>query len=373
MWKRIVIMFGLFAAVVVGLAYYKYQNIRAGMSKPHGMPPVAVTSMIAAKQKWEKMLNAVGTFSPARGVTVAAEEGGKVVSIGFDSGNKVRQGDLLVQQDVSVEEAQLESATAKVELAKSNLKRIQDMMGTGAVSQSDLDQTGSQLKQDMADADALRATIERKTIRAPFDGITGIRQVQLGQYLSPGNPVVTLQTLDPIYLDFSLPQQQLTEVKLGQEVEAVVDTFPKEKFKGKITTISPLIDDSTRMVQLQATLENGDLRLRPGMYARVSVLLNANDDYITLPVTSLIRAPYGDSVYVIETMKKPTGQEYKGARQVFVKAGMMRGDQIAILEGIEPGQEVVTSGGFKLRPNAEVMINNQQLPGNSASPTPPDN
>jgi membrane fusion protein (multidrug efflux system) len=268
--------------------------------------------------------------------------------------------------------AQLESAQAAAELAQANLQRINSLQGTGALAEREVDDSASQAKQTKAEVSRLKAVIERKTIRAPFTGRTGIREVNLGKYLSAGAAVVALQTLDPIYVDFSLPQQDIGNISAGQTVKVSVDAFPGKPMEGKITAINPQVDDATRNIRLQATLDNKDEKLRPGMYARVSVVLESADKFITVPGTAINRAPYGDTIYVIENMKDAKGKEYLGVRQQAIKTGPTRGDQVAVVEGLKGGEEIVTSGLFKLRPAAAVLINNEIMPGNKSAPKPAD-
>lgn len=363
------LIFGICAG---SLGFYKYQQIKAAMTQKFVPPPAAVTSVIAKKEVWKTALEAVGSFSPAQGVTVCAEEAGKVVNIAFESGKNVQAGDLLVQLDIAVEQAQLQSLQAKQQLACLSVERNRQLKETDVVSQSELDQAESAFRQATADVAALEAAINRKTIRAPFSGSTGIRQMQLGQYLSPGTPVVSLQTLDPIHFDFMMTQQDLSQLGVGQMVHVSVDAFPKEMFEGKITAINPNLDNTTHNVMVQATFANADQRLRAGMYAKISVVLKSQKEQITLPFTAVHRAPYGDSVYVVEKMKDPEGNEYLGVREQFVTLGPLRGDQVAIITGLKGGEEVVSSGLFKLRPNGAVLINNQITPENSPQPHPTD-
>lgn len=376
MWNKIIIMFGAFALIVGGIGYYKYQQIAAGIAMHAHMqlPPTAVATIAAKTDVWPRTIEAVGSFSPVRGVMISTEEAGKITELKFESGGRAKKDDLLIQQDVSVEQANLNSVLARIELAHSTLNRVKKMMGSGAVSQADLDDADSKLKQAEADAESLRATIERKTIRAPFDGVTGIRQVQLGQYLSPGTPIVTLQTLNPIYFDFKVPQQQVKDITKGQAIRLTVDAFEGETFAGTISTINPVVDDDTRMVQVQAFVENPSERLKVGMFAKASVELGQQDSFVTLPGTAIIHAPYGDSVYIVEKMTAPgKTEEYLGAKQVFVKVGASKGDLVAVLEGVSDGQEVVTLGGFKLRPGAPVVVNNTTQPGIEFAPKGEDN
>ncbi len=374
MWKWMILMLVVVGLLVGSLGYYKYSEIQKGIAKNASFvpPPVTVTSSTATLEPWQKAVHSVGQLSSYRGVTVSAEEEGKIVNLPVESGTLIKQGELISQQDVSVEEAQIKSAVARAELAVASLNRLQKMSGTGAVAQKELDDADAELKRAAADAEALKATIERKTIRAPFTGKAGIRQAQLGQYLSKGNPIILLQTLDPIYVDFTVPQQNIELIQMNQTVVVQVDAFKGRQFQAKITAISPEINQTTRTVQIQATLENKDESLRPGMFATVSAVMNTSEKYITLPATAINHAPYGNSVFIIENLKTPDGKEYLGVRQEFVQTGPTRGDQIAILKGVKEGEQVVTSGLFKLQPGAGVTVNNTITPSNQANPSPAD-
>lgn len=373
MFKRALLVFTVFFVVVGVIGFYKYNQVQAAIAQNAGFapPPETVTSATATVSPWPQTLGATASFAAYQGVMVSAEEPGKIGAILFESGQKVKTGDILVQLDTSVEEAQLKSAAAKAELAMANATRVRKLRGTGALADREIDDTEAQVDQTSADMQALLATIERKTIKAPFPGILGIRQVDLGQYLQAGTPVVILQTLDPIYVDFSLPQQALSALRVGQEVEATVEGF-SAPFPGKINVINPLVDTATRTVKIQATLANKQEQLRPGMFGRVQVVVAEPQNLITIPTTCINHAPYGDSVFVIETIKNPQGVEYLGVRQQFVKIGSARGDQIAILEGLKEGEQVVSSGLFKLREGSAVLINNDISPSNNPSPQPKD-
>ncbi|NJK90600.1 MAG: efflux RND transporter periplasmic adaptor subunit [Blastochloris sp.] len=374
MYKAILIATLTLALVIGGLGYYKYSQIQAAIAQNanFALPPTAVTSIKAEILPWEQTLEATASFSPVQGVTVSAEEAGKVVAIRFESGEKAKASDVLVQLDVNVEEANLKVAAAKAELALTNLNRIQKLKGTGALADREIDDAESQVQQSSAEVESIKAIIDRKTIRAPFSGSLGLRRVQLGQFLNPGDPIVTLQTLDPIYVDFALPQAALGALRTGQAVSVRVDAFPGQDFTGKITAINPIIDTASRTVQVQATLPNTSETLRTGMYGVARITVAEPQNYVTIPNTCVNRAPYGDSVYIIETMKNPQGQEFLGVRQAVVKLGPTRGDQIAILEGLKPGEEVASSGLFKLSPSAPVVINNEITPPNQAQPKPPN-
>lgn len=374
MWKRMILMLVIVGLVAGGLAFYKYREIQKNiaMNASFVPPPVTVTSATATLETWQDAIHSVGQFSSYRGVTVSAEEEGKIVHLPIESGILVKEGELIAQQDVNVEEAQIRSAVAKAELALATLNRLQKMKGTGAVAQKELDDADAELKTATADAEALKATIERKTIRAPFSGRVGIRQAQLGQYLAKGNPIILLQTLDPIYADFTVPQQNIALIKIGQTVAIRVDAFKDKMFEAKITAISPEVNQTSRTVQIQATLDNKDESLRPGMFATVSAVINKENKYISIPSTAINHAPYGNSVYIIENLKAPDGSEYLGVRQEYVITGPNRGDQVAILKGLKEGEQVVTSGLFKLQPSAAVTINNTIKPSNQAHPSPND-
>jgi membrane fusion protein, multidrug efflux system len=374
MWKWMIFMLAVVFSVAFGLGYYKYHQIQTAMAMNASFrpPAVTVTSATASLETWQESINSVGQFSSYQGVHVSAEEEGKIILLPVESGTLVQTGDLLAQQDVAVEEAQIKSSVARAELAVASLNRLQKMSGTGAVAQKELDDADAELKTATAEAEALKATIERKTIRAPFTGRVGIRQAQLGQYLSKGDPLILLQALNPIYLDFSVPQQSIALISTGQSVQVRVDAFKDQVFDAKITAISPEINLTTRTIQIQATMENKDETLRPGMFATVSTLLKKEEKHITLPSTAINHAPYGNSVFIIGNLKDPQGKEYLGVRQEFVQTGPTRGDQVAILKGVKEGEEVVTSGLFKLQPNAEVKVDNTIMPANQSNPNPAD-
>jgi len=364
-----------FLVVVGGLGFYKYRQISAAIAQHSGfkMPPTAVTALVATTEPWEKNIEATGSFSAYQGVTIAAEEPGKVVKLGFESASKVKAGDILVQIDTSVEEADLKAAEARFDLSNANNDRMKKLAGTGAMADREMDDVDSQVKQMSAQVDSLKAKINRKTIRAPFDGQTGIRQVQLGQYVVPGDPIVSLQTMDPIYVNFELPQQDIDLVKSGQKIRVNVDTFGPMAFEGTVSAVDPQINEVTRMVRVQGTFANAKEKLRPGMYCRVTVLSGDGEMFVTLPITAIARAPYGDSVFVIQKMKDPKGLGYLGVKQEFVKTGARRGDQVAVISGVKAGDQVATSGLFKLQPGAEVLVNNEIIPQNSETPKPQDN
>jgi membrane fusion protein, multidrug efflux system len=378
-WKYLlffVAVFGLFLAVVFGLGFVKFTQIqgfiqlaKSGAFEP---PPTAVTTEVAKQSAWRPTLEAVGSIAAVNGVTVSTDLAGIVREIAFESGNKVRAGDLIVRLDTTQEEAQLHQAEAQRDWAAITLKRDKDLVEKHAISQSDYDNAEASYRQSQAAVDQFKALIARKTLRAAFDGVAGIRQVNLGQYLKEGDPVVTLQSFDPIYANFMLPQQDLSKLVVGQPVTLRVDAYGDRSFNGVITAINSLVDQATRNVQVQATLANRDALLRPGMFAKVSVLMSDMKDVIAIPATAIHYAPYGDSIFVVSEMKDQTGKNFKAVKEQFVKVGQSRGDMISVVSGLKPGEEVVTSGVFRLKSGAHIVVNNEIKPESELAPTPSD-
>jgi membrane fusion protein (multidrug efflux system) len=370
MMKRMLAMLGIVVVLLGGLGFVKYTQIRKAIAAGAAMqpPPEAVTTVVAKSASWDRTIGAIGSIVAVHGVTLSADLPGVVEKITFESGQKVHEGDLLVKLDTRQEIAQLESARAKLQLTEYDLNRVKGLREQGIVPQSDLDTSVANEQQAKAGAAEIEATIARKTIRAPFSGLLGIRQINLGQYLKAGDPIVSLQSLDPIYVHFSVPQQEVTQVHLGGDVRVGAEGLTDD-LTGKVTAIDSVADSETRNVQVQATLANPGNVLRPGMFARASVLLPEKSEIVPLPSSAVLYAPYGDSVFIVETMTKD-GKEYKGVRQQVVKLGPARGDQVAVLSGVKPGEEVVTSGVFKLRNGAAVLVNNDVQPENSPAPHP---
>jgi membrane fusion protein (multidrug efflux system) len=378
-WKYLVffvVLLGLFLAVVFGFGFVKFTQIqgfitlaKSGAFEP---PPTAVTTDVAKESQWQPTLQSVGSLTAVNGVTISTDLAGIVRQIAFESGNKVRSGDLLVRLDTVQEEAQLHQSEAQRDFAAVTLKRDKDLVEKHAIAQSDYDNAEAAFRQSQAAVDQFNALIARKTLRAPFDGVTGIRQVNLGQYLKEGDMVVTLQAFDPIYVNFSLPQQDLSKLSVGQSVTLHVDAFEDQSFQGKITAINSLVDQATRNIQVQATFSNSDFRLRPGMFAKVSVIMNEKQNVVAIPATAIHYAPYGDSIFIVSQMKDPQGKEYKGVKEQFIKTGQSRGDMITVTSGLKPGDEVVTSGVFRLKSGAHVNVNNQIKPGTDLAPNPAD-
>lgn len=358
-------------AIAGPLFLIKRSQFKAMGAAPMFMPPTTVTAAPATPQKWENLITATGSFAPVQGVTVAAEMPGKIVKIGFEAGAVVKAGDVLVQLDASTEEAQLRAAEATAALAQANLQRAKELRQTQTNSLAELDASEAQAKQAAAQADTLRAVIAKKTIRAPFAGRLGLRVVNLGQILREGDAVTTLQTLDPIYVNFAVPQQRLAQLSAGTKVRVVTDAAPGETFEGEINAVNAEVDAMTRNVRVQATIHNRGEKLRAGMFANVEIVLPQALDVLTIPVTAVSYAPYGDSVFVIDEHKdEKTGKSQQVLRQQFIRLGNARGDFVDVIEGLKPGQQVVTSGVFKLRTGMPVVIDNRLAPPAKIAPKP---
>jgi membrane fusion protein, multidrug efflux system len=299
---------------------------------------------------------------------VSADLPGTVAKINFDSGKPVRAGDILVELDTRQERAQLAEAIADRDLARINYGREQQLVKEGVVPQSDYDNAFAQQKNTEAKVGEIQATIDRKTIRAPFSGILGLRQIDLGQYLAAGQSIVPLQSLNPIYVNFGVPQQEAPRVQVGRTVRVTSDDVRGLQFSGHVTAVDSVVDQTTRNIQVQATLPNPGDKLRPGMFVQVSVGVGANQDVISLPASAIAYAPYGDSVYVVTDQKDAKGN--RTVRQQFVKVQGARGDLVGIISGLNPGDEVVSSGAFKLRNGAPVVVNNSVPVPSSAKPNP---
>ena len=371
MAKRMLLMLGVTAVLIAALGFIKFKQVQSAVQAASFQPPPeAVTSVVVQREQWPSTTGVIGTAEAVRGVMVSADLPGSVARINFDSGKTVRAGDILVELDTRQERAQLAALEAQRDLAKVNFARMEQLVKQGVISRMEYDQATAQQRQTEANVGEIRATIERKTIRAPFSGTLGIRKVNLGQYLSAGSPVVQLQDLNPIYVNFGLPQQALGQVRVGRSLRVTSDDLAGKVFTGRVTALDSVVDESTRNVQVQATLANPQGKLQPGMFVQVEVALGASRPVITLPASAISYAPYGDSVYVITDLKDPKGQTYRGVRQQFVKVEGSRGDQVGIVSGLNPGDEVVTSGVFKLRNGAAVQVNNKVQPGNNPAPKP---
>jgi membrane fusion protein (multidrug efflux system) len=375
MLKRMILMLGVVLALLGGLGFFKYRQISAAIAqgKSFAPPPTAVTTLVAKRETWPSTLNVIGTAEAIHGVTVSADLPGTVDKINFESGQQVKEGDILVELDTRQERAQLAAAQADYELAKITYDRQQALVKEGVIARTEYDNASAQQKSTEARVGEIKASIDRKTIRAPFSGILGLRQVNLGQYLAAGQAIVSLQAMNPIYVNFGVPQQSTPQLKVGRALKITSDDLPGVEFSGRVTAIDSVVDQTTRNIQVQATLTNPGNRLRPGMFVQVRVSLGESRDVISLPASAINYAPYGDSVYVIADMQDPkSGKTYKGVRQQFVRVEGARGDQVAVVSGINPGDEIVTSGVFKLRNGASVLVNNQVTPSNNPKPKPED-
>ncbi|PYJ72818.1 MAG: efflux transporter periplasmic adaptor subunit [Verrucomicrobia bacterium] len=363
------------SALVVVLLLIKGLQIFTMVSSGKKMvpPPVTVTSAEVREENWAPVLSAIGSVSAVQGATVATELGGVVSEIKFENGGVAKKGDVIVKLDASQEEALLRSAEAEAELARADLGRSRDLASQKVVSKAELDAAESKFRRLTAIVDQMRSNIRKKTLVAPFDGQLGIRQVNVGQMINAGQQVVPLTSLDPVYVDFALPQQHLAQLSQGLEVRVWSDAVPGREFKGKLTAINPMVDPVTRNVSVQATLENANHVLRPGMFAKAEVALPEKHTALVIPGSAVSYAPFGDSVFVIEKKKdEKTGKETQVIRQQFVRVGEARGDFVSVTEGLKAGETVVSTGVFKLRNGMAVTINNDLAPKPQVNPTPVD-
>lgn len=354
-----VIAVGLVFATVFGFEAFKARMIRKAVATLRN-PPQTVSTITAATQPWQDRLEAVGSTRAANGANLSPQVAGIVKAIHFQSGQRVKKGALLVELEDADDIAHLHALQATASLAQLNYDRHSHLVKTEAVSQQTVDTDLATLKNDEALVAQQQALINYKSITAPFSGRLGIRQIDLGQYIAPGTPIVALQQLDPIFVDFYLPQQALAQIKVGQAVTAQVDTYPHSKFTGKILAINSLVNEASRNVQVRATLKNPDEKLLPGMFATIDIEIGTPKSYVTLPKTAIYYNSYGDIAYLVE--KAPAGshgRKHDTAHQVFVKPGQERGDQVAVLSGIKPGDVVVTAGQNKLHNGSPVRINNE--------------
>jgi membrane fusion protein (multidrug efflux system) len=338
-------------------------------AKVYKQPPETVSGAVVTEETWERSISAVASITPVQGVTITAEVPGSIVEIAFESGSTVAKGDLLVRLDTTSEEAQLRALEAQTELARLNATRMRELRAERTVSQSELDNAEAILKQTQANADAVRAVIEKKTLRAPFAGRLGIRQVNLGEFMEAGKTaIVSLQALDKVYAEFSLPQQDVSRIQKGLKVRMTTDAYPGRKFEGVLTSLNPDLDVATRSVRLQATFENPEALLRPGMFASVEVLLPGDLKTLVIPATAVLSAPFGDIVYVIGTSTNSPDELV--VQQQFIRTGARRGDFISVESGLKAGDRVVRSGLFKLRNGGSVVINDELVPKTDLAPRP---
>jgi membrane fusion protein (multidrug efflux system) len=371
MFIRMIVMLVLVAAAFAGLGGMKYLQIKEAMSKMGPPPPATVSTTVAALDDWQPQLEAVGSLRAVNGADLAFEVPGIVEEIHFNSGDEVKAGTVLIKLRDDEDVSKLHSLQAVVDLAVITYQRGMKQLPSQTISQAAVDADKSELDAARANVAEQQALIDKKVIRAPFDGRLGIRAVDLGQYLAAGATVVTLQSLDPIYVDFFLPQQALDQIRIGQAVSANVDTYPGQLFAGEISAIEPKVDSASRNVRVRAALENPDRKLLPGMYATVDIATGAPQRYVTLPQTAITFNAYGNTVYIVDKGEAGAdGQPQLTVRQSFVKTGETRGDQIAVLDGVKEGETVVTAGQLKLRNGAAVAVNNTVQPSADANPTP---
>ena len=376
MKKRIILTLAGLAVVIGILGGIKGLQIDRMIAQGSQVVPLPepVTTAVARTEAWESVLTSVGSLAAVQGVTVTTELAGKIVNIAFKPGTLARAGELLVQQDTSSEEAQLRATEATVALAKLNLERLSKLLAGRTISQSQYDNADAQFKQAVAQSDNIRATIAKKTIRASFGGRLGIRLVNVGQMLNPGDAIVSLQSLDPIFVDFLLPQQQLAQVQPGLPVRVATDALPGQVIDGKITAINPQVDSATRNIRIQATIANSEERLRPGMFVNVAVVMPAKTKVLSIPATAVLYAPYSDSVFIVEEKTdEKSGQTGKAVRQQFARLGEKRGDFVAVVSGLKEGDTVVSTGVFKLRNAQSVIEDNTLSPEFKIAPKPDDN
>lgn len=363
MIKRMVIMLLATGAVFGGL--YWFQNFKAGMIQKvmAGMsnPAQTVSTAVAERKPWQDQIQAVGSLKAANGADLALEVSGIVQKISFQSGDTVKEGQVLLQLASQEDAAKLVSLEATLENAITTLKRDQAQQAFNAVSQATVDTDRANVKNAQALVDQQKAVVDQKTLKAPFAGRLGIRSVDLGQFLTAGTTIVTLQSLDPLYVDLYLPQQTIAQLKVGQEVSTSVDVYPGQVFKGEISAINPKVDTASRNVLVRATMKNPDGKLLPGMFARVAIAVGSQQELVTLPQTAIVYNPYGDSVFIVDS--KASGEQANDVvRQAFIKTGNVRGDNVAITEGIQPGEKVVIAGQLKLRNGTPVKVDNSHVP-----------
>ena len=369
MWKAIA---GLVILIIL-LVGLKAMQIAKMMGSPMVMPPTTVSSVVVKEEDWAPKLSAVGSVSAVQGAVVSTELGGVVSKIAFENGSTAKKGDLLMQLDTSAEEAQLHSAEADLALARADVERSRDLAARKVISRADSDSAESKFNRLNAVADQMRSNIRKKTVVAPFDGQLGIRQVNVGQSIDARLPVVQLTALDPVFVDFSLPEQYLSQLSNGLDVNVRVDALPDHDFKGKLTAVNSMVDSVTRNVTAQATLQNPEHTLRPGMFAKVEVVLPTKGKALVIPGSAVSYAPFGDSVYIIETKKDPkTRKDSQTLRQQFVRIGEARGDFVSVTQGLKGGETIVSTGVFKLRNGMSVTINNELAPKPQIKPNPVD-
>lgn len=372
--KQVIFGFAVTMPVVLVIGLIKYFQISASMAEHANftLPPEAITSVVTKVEPWRSQFKAIGTLVPIQGAVLGSEVIGRVAKINIESGQDVTKGAVLIELDTTVESANLNEAQAKLERARKRAKRYEQLRSTKAISQEDLDDAEMDLKTAEASVTSLQSVIDRKNIVAPFSGRVGIRQVNVGQIVLPGVDIIPLISLAPLFINFTAPQQLKPKIKIGGTVVVQSDAFKGEKFYARISAIDPNVSTGSRNFGIQATLSNSDKRLSPGMFVTVEVELPEVESFPIIPSTSIAYAPYGNSIYIVEELKDKSGREFKGVRQQMVQLGETKGDMVQVIGGLKAGQEVATSGVFKLRPNAPVLVNNSLQPEMSESPSPSD-
>jgi membrane fusion protein, multidrug efflux system len=372
--KRMIIMLAIVGVVLGAIFYFEWgflPGFKKQMLASFANPPQTVSTTVAATQDWQPQLKAIGSLRAVRGADLSPQVGGTVSAIHFDSGADVKAGDLLIELSSADDVAKLNSLKAQAELARITYERDQRQLQAQAVSKQIVDTDEQNYRSFQAQVAQQQATLDYKTIRAPFAGRIGIRQVDVGQYLAPGTTVVTLQSLDPIFVDFTLPQQDIAKINVGQKVDVRIDSYPGKVFAGTVSAVNSKIDTATRNVQIRATIANPDLRLLPGMFATVTIDVGTKQNYVTLPQTAVTYNPFGSTVYLVDNKGKDAkGQDQLVARQVFVTTGDTRGDQVAIVKGVNSGDTVVTAGQVKLRNGSPLHIDNSVQPSDNPNPYP---
>jgi len=369
MSKRLLIMVLLLSVFFGGLFGWKAfigGKIRQAIAE-QGPPVATISATTVNAASWVPSLNTVATLRAAQSVDVTAQVDGQVTGLHFDSGDTVKQGTLLVQQYVADDQAELKALQADLRLAEIDVTRIEQLVAEKLLPDRDLDRAASRLDRVRAEVESLNVAIGKKSIRAPFSGRLGIRQVNLGQFIEPGDPIVRLESLDRLFADFKLPQQALPRVSVGQSVLGLVDAWPGEEFQGEIAAIEPSVDAATRNISLRAAISNADARLRPGMFATIGVALPERREVVLIPQSAISFSPFGNSVYVVEA-----GETAEIVRNIYVTVGETRGDLVEVIDGLTAGQQVVTSGQLKLRDGAPVNINNKVPVSANTAPTPPE-
>jgi membrane fusion protein (multidrug efflux system) len=380
---RYVVAVGALLLVIVALVAVKGTQIGSLIKmgkemEKSGPPPEVVATAVTKEDAWESTLSAVGTIAPVKGVSLSNDAPGVVSAIHFDSGATVKQGDVLVELDSNVERAQLAAVEARRELARLNAGRSRALVASDSIPKAQLDNDEALVKSSQSDVGALQAQIARKIVRAPFSGKLGIRAINIGQYLAPGTSITSLEAMDSVFVDFTLPQQNLADVAVGTKVRVTLEGDAGAGYDGVVSAVDPAVDSATRAIRVRASIPNTLDKLRPGMFANVSVVLPDQKRFVSVPAPSVVHASYGDSIFIVEDKKDDAGAVLKGAdgkparvaRQQFVRTGAHRGDFVAIADGVKPGQEVVVGGAFKLRNGAGVIVNNDVVPESRLSPTP---